>query len=77
MRNFVSKSYEWKHAKINESVKESYTTSISVMHTVFQSNWDPYDPNSAMTSILSKVMTNTVQEEVLLMSQVCAFQQNS
>lgn len=33
-------------------------------------DWDPYDP---MTLILSKVKTNTVQDEALLMSQVCAF----
>jgi len=33
----VTKSYDWKDSMIKESVKESYTASISVMHTVFQS----------------------------------------
>ena len=61
MRNVVSKSYEWKHAKIKESVKESYMTSISVMHTVFQSFANISSANSRRKRML-KLYIEEMQE---------------
>ena len=46
--------------------------SCEVLELTSPSDWDLYDPDSAMTSVLSKVKTDSMKEEILVMSQFCA-----